>query len=157
MIAQRLAGPPQRQLRPIPRSIKRRHFENRGHPTAVRRGDIFPSNHFPIRLIASSQTQTREDQNKEAHISGYPCLYTDSAGRDNCVDAPYSWVVSAVDEIIQAVKQLDEGKKGEFLEKLAQVNFDDAWDRRIDGLWREALTDIQSGRTKSLNEVLDDK
>ena len=74
--------------------------------------------------------------------------------------------MSTVGEIINAVKRLDESKKGEFLEKLAAVNFDDAWDRqieadvkagRLDPLWQEALGDIRSGRTKPLDEVLNDE
>lgn len=37
--------------------------------------------------------------------------------------------MSTVTEIIEAVKQLDENAKGEFLEKLAEIDFEDAWDR----------------------------
>jgi hypothetical protein len=74
--------------------------------------------------------------------------------------------MSTVGEIINAVKRLDEQKKGEFLAKLAEVDFDDAWDRqieadakagRLDPLWREALEDIRAGRAKSLDEVLNDE
>ena len=73
--------------------------------------------------------------------------------------------MSTVLEIIDAVKNLDEQEKGEFLEKLTEVDFDDAWDRqieadakagRLDHLWQQALEDIEAGRTKPLDEVLND-
>jgi hypothetical protein len=73
-------------------------------------------------------------------------------------------VVSIVTEIIEAVKRLDERQKGEFLQKLADVDFHDAWDRqiemdakagRLDRFWREALEDIEAGRTKPLGEIID--
>jgi hypothetical protein len=73
--------------------------------------------------------------------------------------------MSTVVEIIDAVKSLDEHEKGEFLEKLTEVDFDDAWDRqieadakagRLDHLWQQALEDIEAGRTKPLDEVLND-
>jgi hypothetical protein len=62
-------------------------------------------------------------------------------------------VMSTVTEIIEAVKRLDEHQKGEFLQKLADVDFDDAWDRQIeadakagklDRFWQEALEDINT-------------
>ncbi len=68
-------------------------------------------------------------------------------------------------EIIDAVKNLDEQEKGEFLEKLTEIDFDDAWDRqieadakagRLDHLWQQALEDIEAGRTKPLDEILND-
>jgi hypothetical protein len=74
--------------------------------------------------------------------------------------------MSSVAEIIEAVKRLDEHQKGEFLQKLADVDFDDAWDRqvetdakagRLDRLWAEAMDDIKAGRTKPLDEVLGDE
>ncbi len=40
--------------------------------------------------------------------------------------------MSSVTEIIEAVKKLDERQKGEFLEKLVEIDFDDAWDRQIE-------------------------
>jgi hypothetical protein len=49
---------------------------------------------------------------------------------------------------------------------LAEVDFDDAWDRqieadakagRLDHLWTEAMEDIKAGRTKPLDEVLGDQ
>jgi hypothetical protein len=49
------------------------------------------------------------------------------------------------------------------LERLAEVDFDDAWDRQIDAdakagrldhLWAEAMEDIKAGRTKPLDEIL---
>ena len=40
--------------------------------------------------------------------------------------------MSTVAEIIEAVKQLDERQKGEFIAKLDEVDFDDAWDRQIE-------------------------
>jgi hypothetical protein len=73
--------------------------------------------------------------------------------------------MSTVVEIIDAVKSLDEKEKGEFLEKLTEIDFDDAWDRqieadakagRLDHLWQQALEDIEAGRTKPLDEVLND-
>ncbi len=73
--------------------------------------------------------------------------------------------MSTVVEIIDAVKSLDEQEKGEFLEKLTEVDFDDAWDRqieadakagRLDHLWQQSLEDIEAGRTKPLDEILND-
>lgn len=73
--------------------------------------------------------------------------------------------MSTVLEIIDAVKKLDELEKGEFLEKLTEIDFDDAWDRqieadakagRLDHLWQQALEDIEAGRTKPLDEILND-
>ena len=52
--------------------------------------------------------------------------------------------------------------KSEFLERLTEVDFDDAWDRqieadakagRLDPLWQEAMEDIKAGRTKPLDEI----
>ena len=69
----------------------------------------------------------------------------------------------SVTELIEAVKELSEEQKGEFLERLAEIDFDDAWDRqieadakagRLDPLWQQALEDIEAGRTKPLDEVL---
>ena len=60
-------------------------------------------------------------------------------------------------EIIEAVKRLDEEQKGEFLEKLAAVDFDDAWDRqmqadakagRLDPLIAEALREHREGKSQ---------
>jgi hypothetical protein len=71
--------------------------------------------------------------------------------------------MSSVTEIIEAVKQLSEKEKGVFLEQLATVDFDDAWDRQIeadakagqlDFLWEEAKQDIAAGRTRPLDELL---
>jgi hypothetical protein len=65
--------------------------------------------------------------------------------------------VSTVVEIIDAVSRLDAEQKNEFLAKLAEIDFDDAWDRQIDGdaragrldfLWEEAKRDIKEGRTR---------
>ena len=73
--------------------------------------------------------------------------------------------MSTVVEIIDAVKNLDEQEKGEFLDKLTEIDFDDAWDRqieadakagRLDHLWQQALEDIEAGRTKPLDEILND-
>ncbi len=72
--------------------------------------------------------------------------------------------MSTVSEIIEAVKRLPETEKGEFLERLADIDFDDAWDRQIeadakagklDRVWKRALADIKAGRTKPLDEVID--
>jgi hypothetical protein len=38
--------------------------------------------------------------------------------------------MSTVSEIIEAVKKLPERDKSEFLERLAEVDFDDAWDHQ---------------------------
>jgi len=74
--------------------------------------------------------------------------------------------MSTVSEVIEAVKKLPERDKSEFLERLAEVDFDDAWDRqieadakagRLDHLWAEAMEDIKAGRTKPLDEVLGDE
>ena len=40
--------------------------------------------------------------------------------------------MSTVAEIIEAVKQLGERQKGEFIARLAEVDFDDAWDAQIE-------------------------
>ena len=73
--------------------------------------------------------------------------------------------VSTVTEIIEAVKKLPESEKGEFLERLADVDFEDAWDRqieadakagRLDKLWGEALKDIKAGRTKPLEGIINE-
>lgn len=74
--------------------------------------------------------------------------------------------MNTVTEIIQAVKHLSEEEKGEFLAKLAHIDFDDAWDRqieadakagRLDFLWSQAKTEIEEGRTRPLDELLDDE
>ncbi|MGD0815228.1 MAG: hypothetical protein ABSA83_16650 [Verrucomicrobiota bacterium] len=66
-------------------------------------------------------------------------------------------------EILDAVKQLPEDQKGEFLDRLCEIDFEDAWDRRIeadakagrlDPLWQQAVKDIEAGRAKSLDEVI---
>jgi hypothetical protein len=73
--------------------------------------------------------------------------------------------MSSVVEIIEAVKKLNEEEKGLFLEQLATVDFDDAWDRqieadakagRLDFLWEEAKRDLAEGRTRPLDELLGD-
>jgi hypothetical protein len=73
--------------------------------------------------------------------------------------------MGSVAEIIEAVKRLDERQKGAFLEKLAGIDFDDAWDRqieadakagRLDHLWQQASADIKAGRVKPLDEVIHD-
>jgi len=73
--------------------------------------------------------------------------------------------MSTVAEIIEAVKKLPEAEKGEFLQRLTEIDFDDAWDRQIqadakagrfDGLIAQAEADIAAGRTKPLDEVLSD-
>jgi hypothetical protein len=73
--------------------------------------------------------------------------------------------MSSVPEIINAVKGLSGEQKGEFLERLAEIDFDDAWDRqieadakagRLDHVWQKAVEDIEAGRTKPLDEVLNE-
>jgi hypothetical protein len=74
--------------------------------------------------------------------------------------------MSTVLEIIEAVKKLPDPEKAEFLARLTEVDFDDAWDRQIeidakagklDDLWSEALKDIEAGRTKPLDEVVNNE
>ena len=74
--------------------------------------------------------------------------------------------MSTVAEIIDAVKKLNDEAKGEFLEKLADVDFDDEWDRqieadakagRLDFLWEEARKEIAEGRTRPLDDILNDE
>jgi hypothetical protein len=71
--------------------------------------------------------------------------------------------MSTVAEILEAVKQLPEEQKGEFLDRLREVDFEDAWDRQIEGdaksgrldpLWQQAVKDIEAGRAKPLDEVI---
>ena len=73
--------------------------------------------------------------------------------------------MSTVAEILEAVRRLPPGKKEEFLDGLREIDFEDVWDRqieadakagRLDSLWREALKDIEAGRTKPLDEVIND-
>ena len=87
------------------------------------------------------------------------------SNRDKITAILYSPSVSSVMEIIEAVKRLDERQKSEFLEKLAEIDFEDAWDRqieadakagRLDPLWQQALEDIKAGRVKPLDEVIGD-
>jgi hypothetical protein len=62
-------------------------------------------------------------------------------------------------EIIEAVKRLDERQKGEFLAKLGDVDFDDAWDRqiaadaeagRLDRFAEEAIGQYRAGKSRPL-------
>ncbi len=62
----------------------------------------------------------------------------------------------SVSDIIDAVKRLGEREKGEFLDKLADVDFNDAWDRHIeadaasgklDRFAEKALEEYRAGRT----------
>jgi hypothetical protein len=62
--------------------------------------------------------------------------------------------MSTVAEIIEAVKHLSEAEKGEFLDKLREIEFEDAWDRqmsadaksgKLDFLVREADDAMRSG------------
>ena len=71
--------------------------------------------------------------------------------------------MSTVPEIIDAVKRLNEEQKNLFLAKLAEVDFDDAWDRqmeadakagRLDFLWKEAPQEISAGKTRPLDVLL---
>ena len=68
--------------------------------------------------------------------------------------------MSTVPEIIDAVNRLNEEQKGQFLAKLADINFDDAWDRemeadakagRLDFLWDEAKREVAEGKTRPLD------
>jgi hypothetical protein len=71
--------------------------------------------------------------------------------------------MSSVSEIIEAVKQLDIEEKREFLTRLAEVDFEDAWDRqiesdakagRLESVWAEVLKDIKAKNVKPLDDVL---
>ena len=71
--------------------------------------------------------------------------------------------MSTVADILAAVKQLPEEQKGELLEQLRELDFEDPWDReiqadakagRLDPLWQQAVKDIEAGRTKPLDEVI---
>ena len=71
--------------------------------------------------------------------------------------------MNSVEQIIEAVKQLDSQEKCQFLDRLTEVDFEDAWDRqieadaeagRLDPLWRAALEEIKSGNVKPLDDVL---
>jgi len=71
--------------------------------------------------------------------------------------------MTSVAEIISAVKDLSEQEKGEFLERLAEIDFDEGWDRqieadvkvgRLDDLIGQAEADIAAGRMKPLEEFL---
>jgi len=65
--------------------------------------------------------------------------------------------MSTVSEIIEAVKKLPEADKSEFLQRLAEVDFEEAWDRQIkadvkagklDRLAEEALEEFRAGKTR---------
>ena len=70
--------------------------------------------------------------------------------------------MSTIAEIIDAVRQLSETEKGEFFGKLAEIDFDDAWDRqieadvkagRLDFMLKELDEDIAAGRVKPIDEI----
>ena len=72
--------------------------------------------------------------------------------------------MSTVAEIIEAVKQLDEREKEELFDRLADAYPERLWDQQIeadavagqlDALWQEALVDIAAGRTRLLDDVID--
>jgi hypothetical protein len=71
--------------------------------------------------------------------------------------------MSTVAEILEAVKQLPEEQKGEFLDRLREIDFEDAWDRqieadakagRLDPLWQQAVEDVEAGRAKPLDDLI---
>ncbi len=71
--------------------------------------------------------------------------------------------MNSVDEIINAVSNLSDEDKARFLERLAEIDFDDEWDGQIeadmkagllDDLIAQAEADIAAGRTKPLEEAL---
>ena len=83
--------------------------------------------------------------------------------RDKRTHEFYLISMGSVAEIIEAVKQLNNEEKREFLTRLAEIDFDDAWDHqievdakagRLDSLWRAALEDIKAENVKPLDEVL---
>jgi len=60
------------------------------------------------------------------------------------------------------VKHLDEVEKGKFLDRLREIDFDDAWDRqmeadakagKLDFLLKELDEDIAAGRVRPLDEI----
>ena len=66
--------------------------------------------------------------------------------------------MSTVTEIIEAVKRLGERQKGEFLDKLAEIDFDDEWDReieadakagRLDRFAEEAIREHREGKSRA--------
>ncbi len=57
--------------------------------------------------------------------------------------------MSTVAEIIDAVKHLNDEEKDEFLEKLREVEFEDAWDRQIEA-------DAKAGKLDFLVREADD-
>ena len=72
--------------------------------------------------------------------------------------------MSTVTEIIEAVKRLEEQEKAEFFHRLTDAYPERLWDQqieldavagRLDALWQEALVDINAGRTRPLDEVID--
>ena len=67
-------------------------------------------------------------------------------------------------EILEEIVKLTPAERDEIRQKLDELA-DDAWDRqmeadakagKLDKLWQEALEDIKAGRTKPLDEVIDD-
>ncbi|MCX8089617.1 MAG: hypothetical protein N3I86_01570 [Verrucomicrobiae bacterium] len=65
--------------------------------------------------------------------------------------------MSTVTEILEAVKRLPDAQKSEFLERLAEIDFDDAWDRqieadaqagRLDRFIDEAIREHRAGRSR---------
>jgi hypothetical protein len=57
--------------------------------------------------------------------------------------------MSTVAEIIEAVKNLSDEEKDEFLEKLREIEFEDAWDRQIEA-------DAKAGRLDFLVREADE-
>jgi hypothetical protein len=73
--------------------------------------------------------------------------------------------VSTVIEILEAVKRLPDEQKGDFLDRLREIDFEDDWDRRMEAdakagrletLWQQALEDIKAAHSKPLDEVIHD-
>jgi hypothetical protein len=50
--------------------------------------------------------------------------------------------MSTVAEIIDAVKHLNEAEKEEFLDKLREIEFEDAWDRQMQADAKEGKLDF---------------
>ena len=63
--------------------------------------------------------------------------------------APSLPAMSTVAEIIDAVKHLNDEEKDEFLEKLREIEFEDAWDRQIEA-------DAKAGKLDFLVREADD-
>jgi hypothetical protein len=116
-----------------------------------------------LKLVGANLMSSAEVRMRKLRISYYLPFWSINGVTKSSHDAHF-WAMSTVAEILEAVKRLPEDQKGEFLDRLREVDFEDAWERQmeadakaglLDDLWQQALTDIKAGRTKSLDEVID--